>query len=526
MAAEREGLLFNRRGRPAHTIAVGLMAIGLAALVFYVDTFTSIEGAIAVLYVVVLLLGSEILTRIGLLMVVLLCIALAIISYAVAHGDVAELQTFLRLAVALAALAITFALLVRSERFRAELIAKNAAIRDSEFRYRSIFDRTRVALWERDYSQVRSFILDLKAQGTTDLLDYARLHPETVDSCIDMVRTVAANEAARELLDLGNGNDTGIFAGRFLASGDKTFLGIMDAIFQERGYFEGKGTITTASGEKKLVLLSISFPEDPKSFDRVIVGMVDITQSEQIQMALVEARAELTRASKAATVGALSASLAHELNQPLGAIVVNAQTLIRWLDRDPPDLDAVRRSADRMIRDSKRASDIIQNTRSMLSDSEQKAEWVNLPLLIGETKALMDDDLQRDSVEVEILPSSGVPLIRSVRIEIQQVLINLISNAIQAISGDNAVVRKITIGTQLAGSGQVSIVVRDSGPGITEEAAPKLFAPFYTTKASGMGMGLSICRSALESRGGRLEGHNHPSGGAVFEITLPINDET
>ena len=159
--------------------------------------------------------------------------------------------------------------------------------------------------------------------------------------------------------------------------------------------FEDKVEVRSDNGEDKLVLLSISFPEDPAAFSRVVVSMVDITQREMALKALAEAQAELTKASKAATVGAMSASLAHELNQPLGANVVNSQTLLRWLDRDPPDLAAVRRSAERMIRDSQRASEIIQNTRSLLSPSSNKLENVSLDRLVDETMALMEHELQR-----------------------------------------------------------------------------------------------------------------------------------
>ncbi|KQV70476.1 histidine kinase [Rhizobium sp. Root1220] len=517
-------MVFNHRGGVGHSAAVGLIAVALGAIVFYIDTFTEIEGAIAVLYVIVLLLASEIVTRAGLFLTVAVCIALAVASYVLTHGPDTDLQTFLRLAVSLSALAITMALLLRNEMFRSELLAKNAAIRDSEARYRSIFDRARVALWERDYSQVRSFLMELKGTGISDLRQHAHNHPEVIDRCINLVRTVAANEAAVELLGPLSADGSPGSMARYIASGDLAFLNLMDAIFNEQTYFEGRGNVTTESGETKLVLLSVSFPEDPAAFNRVVVGMVDITQRELTQMALDEARAELTKASKAATVGALSASLAHELNQPLGAIVVNAQTLLRWLDRDPPDLTAVSRSAERIIRDSQRASEIIQNTRNLLSQKESKAEWIDLYALVHETRALMEQDLQRDAILVDVVLSANVPLVKGVRIELQQVMINLMTNAIQAINGANCAIRRITVGIQPLESDKVSLSIRDSGPGISDEAAGKLFAPFYTTKSSGMGMGLSICRSTLEHRGGRLDGFNHPAGGAVFEITLPVED--
>jgi C4-dicarboxylate-specific signal transduction histidine kinase len=219
----------------------------------------------------------------------------------------------------------------------------------------------------------------------------------------------------------------------------------------------------------------------------------------------------------------MSASLAHELNQPLGAIVVNSQTLLRWLDRDPPDLAAARRSAERMIRDSQRASSIIHNTRSLLSQSQEGIEQVDLSALVRDTLALMEHELEKERTTVEIVQIARVPSISSVKIEMQQVMINLIANAVQAMSAARSEKRRITIALDAADNAKVvAITVRDTGPGLSADTLEKLFFPFYTTKESGMGMGLSICRSTIEARGGSLVGSNHPEGGAVFEIRLPV----
>lgn len=312
---------------------------------------------------------------------------------------------------------------------------------------------------------------------------------------------------------------------RFILPGQEKLLDVFQAIMDGERVFEDKVEVLADNGETKLVLLSISFPEDPAAFNRVVVSMVDVTQREVALKALAEAQAELTKASKAATVGAMSASLAHELNQPLGAIVVNAQTLLRWLDRDPPDLVAVRRSAERMIRDSQRASEIIQNTRGLLSPASNKLETLNLGSLVDETMALMEHELQRSGTTVLVDQKPGVPSVLAVKIELQQVLINLITNAVQAMDEAGSPERIIKIAIERPDIEHVCIALRDSGPGITQDAKDKLFSPFFTTKATGMGMGLSICRSTLEARGGKLDGTNHPEGGAIFEMRLPIKPE-
>ncbi|WFU91387.1 ATP-binding protein (plasmid) [Rhizobium sp. CC1099] len=516
-------LLRARGADDGHNVVFGLAAIALAGAVFYVDTYTDIEGAIAVLYVVTMLLAAQATTRVGLFVITAACAGLTFLSYAMTHGDDADLQSFVRLIVALSALFVTTLLLVKTESSRLALLSSNSSLKESEARYRSIFDRTRVALWERDYSKLRSHLMDIRAQGVTDVKAHARANPTFVDHCIGLIGVVAANEAARELL--GPESSAHGTLRRSIITGHDRFLDVLQAIMDGVRVFEGKVEVRADNGEDKLVLLSIAFPEDASAFNRVVASMVDITQREMAQQALAQAQAELTKASKAATVGAMSASLAHELNQPLGAIVVNSQTLLRWLDRDPPDLGAVRRSAERMIRDSQRASEIIQNTRDLLSPSTKKVENINLERLVNETLALMEHELQRSGTTVQVGKMTHVPPVSAVKIELQQVLINLLSNAIQAMDEADSSTRVVSIATSRPDIEHISIAVSDTGPGIAEGFKDRLFAPFYTTKVTGMGMGLSICRTTLEARGGRLDAFNHPEGGAIFEMTLLIKPE-
>lgn len=418
-------------------------------------------------------------------------------------------------------MAITCALIIRNQRARLDLLRFNAALRSSEERYRTIFEQGRVALWERDYSEVRGLLMDLRAKGVVDLRMYARDNPDFIEDCIARVPTIAANAAALELLGIVDAQDVRSMR-RYIAQDDVTFLDLLVAIFDHKRHFEGRGTVITADGSLKMVLLTVGFPEDIANFNRVIVGMFDVTEREMTQKALFEAQAELALASRAATVGALSASLAHELNQPLGALVVNAQTLQRWLDRDPPDLAAVSRSAERIVRDSQRASDIIQSTRSMLGNRAPVLEPISLVDLVTETRALMESELLRNSIPFEIIAPGDLPTVKAVRIELQQVLINLITNALQAMDATPEAQRRIEVAIEAADAQSVAIKVRDIGPGLSSDILQTLFKPFCTTKETGMGMGLAICRSMLEARGGSLTAGNHADGGAEFEMIVPI----
>jgi len=515
--------LVNPKRRLFGLYEIGILsfALVLAATVFYVDTFTDIHSALATLYVITLLLSAETLTEKGTMMLTAVCIGLSILSYGAAHGSEADLATVLRLAVALAAILITCALIIRNQRARGDLMRSNDDLKNSEERYRSIFEQSRVALWERDYSQVRALLMSLRARGVVDLRAYARDNPDFVADCIAGIPTLAANVAALELL----GNVSVQHAGamqRYIAQDDATFLDLMVAIFNEESHFEGKGTIVTSYGSTRMVLLTVGFPSDAANFTRVIVGMFDVTERELAQKALLEAQSELAMASRAATVGALSASLAHELNQPLGALVVNAQTLMRWLDRDPPDLAAVARSAERIVRDSQRASNIIHSARSMLSERAPVVAPVSLTELVSETQALMENELARNRIVFETIEAFGTAKVSAVRIELQQVLINLITNAIQAMAPTPEELRRISVTIRPAEGRSMVVEIHDSGPGLSAAVLEKLFKPFCTTKETGLGMGLAICRGMLEARGGALSARNHADGGALFEMTVPM----
>ncbi|WP_338141276.1 PAS domain-containing sensor histidine kinase [Agrobacterium tumefaciens] len=513
---------FARQDAGRHDFIFAGGALFVALAVFAVDTFTGIEGAIAVLYAIALLLAAEAVNRLGLILLTALFMVFSLASFFFTHAPDPDFATFLRLCVALAALAVTTALLLRNERARSALLRTNAALRESEERYRSIFDRTRVALWERDYSKLLDYITGLKSAGVTDMKAYVQDHPHVLGECVSKIEVVDANEAAVELLGSFTADVHGGVMHRIIPTDSCTFASLLQAIMDGATYFEDNAEVFNEAGERRLVLLGISFPTDPSAFNRVVVSMVDVTQREEARMALAEAQAELSRASKAATVGALSASLAHELNQPLGAITVNSQTLVRWLERDPPDIDAAKRSAERILRDSNRASDIFKSTRSMMLSTPKESETIDLERLITDTLTLMDHDLQRDRTEVEIIHKTKIPRFKAVRLEMQQVLINLISNAAQSMSASQSQKRLVTISLDSPGEADhILIAVRDTGDGLGDDAQQNLFKPFFTTKDNGMGIGLSICRSTIEARGGTLDGNNHPDGGAIFEIKLP-----
>ena len=505
-----------------------LVALALGAAVFVVDTFTDVMGAVAVLYVVVMLLASDGLSRRGIARLASACAGLTLLSFFLEHGEIADVSAATRCGISLAAIAITAMLLRRDHALKRSLMAANTAMARSEKRYRSIFEQARVSLWEQDFSEVKALLTALRQQGVQDLAAHVRQNPAFARDCARRIRTVTINDATAELLRVSARSEGLGPIDRFLLPDDPTLVAVLVAVAEGRDRFEGPAKLVAADGEVRTVQLGIAFPDEEDEFGRVVVGMVDVTEREQLQQAQLAAQAELARASRAATVGALSASIAHELNQPLGAVVMNAQTCLRWLGKDPPDIEAAMRAAERTARDGRRAAEIVQRTRGQLVVAERSDEAIDLREMVEETVQLLEAELAAHGATIVTRFAPSVPPVRADRVALQQVLINLMTNGLHAMAEAQAAPRELTVsvdGAAAAGAPEVRISVRDRGRGIPDDARARLFEPFFTTKRGGMGMRLAICRSTIETYGGRLTAGNHQQGGAVFEFSLPADQD-
>jgi PAS domain S-box-containing protein len=255
--------------------------------------------------------------------------------------------------------------------------------------------------------------------------------------------------------------------------------------------------------------------------DRGSVGMsVDITERMRAEQALQAAQEELARSAHVSRMGAMTASIAHEINQPLAAIVANGSAGLRWLARTPPDLGEVQKSFEETVREGQRAADVVRSVRSMFKSEEELVRVpIDLNRVICEVLVLVQGTLQRQDIIVRteldemLTPVTGSP------VQLQQVLFNLVSNAIEAM--ESAAERVILIKTKLGENREIHVAVEDSGSGIDQKDMDRIFNSFFTTKMNGLGMGLSICRSIIESHGGRLWATpGHPRG-AIFRFTLP-----
>ena len=238
------------------------------------------------------------------------------------------------------------------------------------------------------------------------------------------------------------------------------------------------------------------------------------------------AEAELAHANRVATMGHLSASIAHEVNQPLAALLTNAHTAVRWLARQPPNLEKAKPLIDRIIGDGKRAADIVSRIRDFSKKAPTRKEELDINEAILEIMELTRVAMSKHRVSVKMGLSDGLPHILGDRIQLQQVILNLIMNAIEAMSEISEESRALLISTHEAESGGVLVAVSDSGPGLPPADLGRIFEAFYTTKSSGLGMGLSICRSIVDAHGGRLWATPNEPHGAVFYMMLPIMEKS
>ena len=252
-----------------------------------------------------------------------------------------------------------------------------------------------------------------------------------------------------------------------------------------------------------------------------IAAVQDVTEHRQSEEALGKLRSELAHVSRVATLGALTASIAHEVNQPLSGIITNASTCLRMLAAEPPNVDGARETTRRTIRDGNRASEVITRLRALFSKKEPTIESVDLNEATREVVALSLSELQGSQIILRAELSNDLPSITGDRIQLQQVILNLFRNASDAMSNVEDRPRQLLIRTEQDDVDRVRLSVKDSGVGFEAQAAERLFQAFYTTKTDGMGISLSVSRSIIEAHHGRLWASSNDGPGATFSFSIP-----
>lgn len=287
------------------------------------------------------------------------------------------------------------------------------------------------------------------------------------------------------------------------------------------GRWEGELLHTTKDGRQ--VTVASRWSLQPDSRGRPIATLEtnnDITAHRRAQDTVREVQAELAHVARVTTMGEMAASIAHEVNQPLSGVVINGNACLRWLAGTPPNLDEAREAVQRIIRDGKRASDVIARIRNLSKKSGTEKEPVDLNEAIEEVLALAEGEIRRARVAIRTELARDVPPVLGDRVQLQQVVLNLVLNGIEAMSAVADRPRELVIRTEKDETDQVRVAVRDSGVGLDQQNMNRIFDAFYTTKRGGMGMGLSICRSIIENHGGRLWAIANDGPGTTFLFTV------
>jgi C4-dicarboxylate-specific signal transduction histidine kinase len=245
-----------------------------------------------------------------------------------------------------------------------------------------------------------------------------------------------------------------------------------------------------------------------------------IAERKQAEVALRQAQADLTHANRVSSMGELTASLAHEIKQPIAAAITNSNTCLRWLTRDQPDVEEARAAASRMVQDGKRANEIVNRVRLFFQKDTPQRELVDLNAIIREMMLLLHSEAAQFAVFVRTELAADPAFVTGDRVQLQQVLMNLMMNSIDAMKDVDGI-RELTVKSQRGENCQVMISVSDTGVGLPPQQADKIFDPFFTTKSHGTGMGLRISRTIVESHGGRLWAAENSPRGATFQFTLP-----
>lgn len=296
---------------------------------------------------------------------------------------------------------------------------------------------------------------------------------------------------------------------------------------QQGDNFEYEHRLLMADRSVKYVHLIAHATTDPYGRVEYIGALQDVTERRRSEEALGQARSDLARVARVTSVGALTASIAHEVNQPLSGIITNASTCLRMLAADPPNIEGALETARRTIRDGQRANDVIKRLRTLFTKKDFATEPVDLSDAAREVIALTSSELQRGGIVLKLELAGDLPPVKGDRVQLQQVILNLLLNASDAMRAIDDRPRRLEIRTEPDENDGVRLTVRDAGTGFGPDMAERLFDPFYTTKSDGMGIGLSVSRSIIERHHGRLcAAPNDNEPGATFWFSIPQRDES
>jgi two-component system sensor kinase FixL len=399
------------------------------------------------------------------------------------------------------------------------------SVRASEERYRNLIHYMPNPLLRVDARPMVEVFTRLRAEGVYDLGPYLDAHPELIDFANRNVRVTEVNRATAVL---------------FGATGATDLIGPMEYLFRASpdtvrrnmiAHFEGRRSHAEVIKVRRLdgrlldVQFAVTYPTPPELRDVTVISLDDITDRLRTEAQLRQLQADFARAARISTLGELTTSIAHEVNQPLAAIFTNAETSLRWLSRDEPNLAKVIQLTSRIVASARHANEVVHRIRSMTAKHAPERLPLDLNQVVDEALLFIRHNIETRSIQLSVKLGLGLPSVIGDRVQLQQVVVNLLVNSIQAIGQaiGQAGARdgRIELCTGLGDGGEVAFVIRDNGPGIAEEDLERIFDGFFTTKEEGIGLGLAICQSIMTAHGGGIAASNRSEGGACFRLWLP-----
>lgn len=482
--------------RVPRTPWMSALLIILMLLIFTIDTFSPLDMAIVVMYVVVVLLSASIWQRRGVLLATGGCLALTFLSYALTHSDAFSGAASGRLLVGLLAISVTAVLVLRGQAATNELLAREEALRRSE---------AFLAGTQR-ISKTGSFSFKAPSGEMYWSDEAARIYGYPLDVQPTMARILAHT-----------------------APEDRSIVqAAIDRTLRCEGEIDVRHRLLMPDGELKYVHV-LSRPSHTRDGECEYLGaLTDVTEAVLAEQALHRSQVQLAHATRVTMLGELAASIAHEVNQPLAAISTNGEACLRWLNRPQPELDEAKATVTSILEASARATGVIRRIRALARRSDPQYVELDLKSVVEESVDMVRRELNTHHVALMLGLTPDLPPVNGDRVQLQQVFINLLMNAMQAMHACRPGQAVLTVQTQRNADGALQVSISDSGPGIPASAVPRLFEAFYSTKEDGMGMGLPICRSIIENHGGRIwvkqPAPDSPVAGATILFTLPVHE--
>jgi PAS domain S-box-containing protein len=399
------------------------------------------------------------------------------------------------------------------------------ALRESEARYRTIFNTLAIAIWEHDMRPVQAALQSLRASGVDDIGDYLRHNPDFVARSRAMVAITDVNERGLQMMGFAHKDEFFAQLDEMLLEDDASFEQFLVAAYEGQPRFEAQSTVRSRTGALIPIVVGITFPLEGGCWSRVQASIFNLTDQRRMQERLDRTRAELEQALRAATLGALSASIAHEVNQPVAAASNYTGAARRWLAQAPPNIPNAQQALHNVTLSLERAADVVKSVGALIGRTPPDRVRLRFDELVSSAARQISHELTEHQSSLVLDLQAPDATLSGDRVLLQQVMINLMVNAAQAMGQAGVDVRRLTVRTRQT-PGEVVVDILDTGPGFTSAATEQAFQAFFSTKSGGMGLGLAICRSAVQAHEGAITLHPASSaGGGLVTLRLPIDAE-